>query len=78
MLMQIMLHGFAMDDHNSLSLTSLTLLYSFVNVLYIWTLILLLNMFCHDWSRLVTFCNELTNIISFDLHTVSKSFFNAT
>jgi hypothetical protein len=45
MLMQNMLRGFAMDDHNSLSLTSLSLLYSFVNVLYISTLYLLLNAF---------------------------------
>jgi hypothetical protein len=70
-----MLHRFAMDDHTLLRLTSLTLLYCFVNVLYIWTQFLLLNTFCHDWSRLVALCNELHYIISFDLHTVFNTFF---
>jgi hypothetical protein len=34
-LMNIMLRGLVMDGHNSLSLTSLSLLYRFANVLYI-------------------------------------------
>jgi hypothetical protein len=49
-----MLHGLIMDDHNSLNLTSLLLLYLFVNILYILTLFLLLNTFWLEWSRIVT------------------------
>jgi hypothetical protein len=36
--------------------------------------ILLLNTFWHDWTCLVTICNENLNIISFDINTVSKRF----
>jgi hypothetical protein len=36
--MYLMLRGLIMVGHNSLNLTSLSLLYSFVNILYIWTL----------------------------------------
>jgi hypothetical protein len=77
-LMQNMLRGFAMDGHNSLSLTSLSLLYRFVNVLYIWTLYLLLNTFWQERSRLVRLCNELLYIISFDLYTLSMTLLDAT
>jgi hypothetical protein len=73
-----MLRGLVMDGHASLTLTSLSLLYRFVNVLYIWTLFLLLNSFCHAWSRLVTVCHELLYIISFDLYTVSMTLVDAT
>jgi hypothetical protein len=49
------------------------------NVLCIWTLFLLLITSLHEWSRLVTLCNELINIFfSLDLYTVSKSRFDAT
>jgi hypothetical protein len=41
---------------------------------YIWTLFLLLNTFWHEWSRLVTPCNDFLYIISFDVYTVSKTF----
>jgi hypothetical protein len=54
MLMYLMLPGLFMDGHSPLSLASLSLLYRFVNVLYIWTLFYLLNTFCHASSRLVT------------------------
>jgi hypothetical protein len=64
-----------MDGHNSLNLTSLTLLYRFVIILYIWTIFLLLNTFWHERTCLVTHCNDLHYIISFDLHTVSMTLF---
>jgi hypothetical protein len=73
-----MLRLLVMDGHNSLSLTTLSLLYSYANVLHIWILFLLLNSFWHEWSRLVTICLELLYIISFDLYTVSQTFFDAT
>jgi hypothetical protein len=76
--MYIMLRGLVMEDHNSLSLTSLSLQYRFANVPTIWTLFLLLNTFWHDWSDLVTLCNELRYITSFDFYTVSMTFFDAT
>jgi hypothetical protein len=41
----LMLRVMVMDRHNSLSLTSLSLLYLFANVLHIWTLFILLNTF---------------------------------
>jgi hypothetical protein len=44
-LMYIMLCGLVMEGHNSLILTSLSLLHRFANVLHIWTVILMLNMF---------------------------------
>jgi hypothetical protein len=77
-LMYLMLRGVIMDFQNSLNLTSLSLLYRFVNILYIWTLFLLLNTFWHESTRLVTLCNELLLIVSFDLYTVSKRFFYAS
>jgi hypothetical protein len=77
MLMYIMLRGLIMNCHNSLNLTSLSPLYRFVNILYIWTLFLLLNTFYHKSTRLLTLCNELLYIISFDLFTVCKRFFEA-
>jgi hypothetical protein len=73
-----MLHGMVMDGHASLTLTSLSLLYRFVNVLYSWTLFLLLNTFYHAWSRLVTLCHELLYIHGFDLYTVSMSLVDST
>jgi hypothetical protein len=41
----VMLRGLVIEVHTSLTLTSLSLLYRFVNVLYMWTLFLLLNNF---------------------------------
>jgi hypothetical protein len=76
--MYIMLRGLVMDRHNTLSLTSLTLLYRFANVLHIWTLFLLLKTFWHDWSGIVTLCIELLYITRFDFYTVSMSLFDAT
>jgi hypothetical protein len=73
-----MLHGLVMDVHASLTLASLSLLYRFDNVLYIWTLFLLLNTFCHAWSRLVTFCHELLYNPGFDMCTVSMTLVDAT
>jgi hypothetical protein len=66
------------DDYNSLSLTSLSLLYRYVNALYIWTLFSLPTRFCHYMSRLVTLCNEILYIICFDLYTVSMTLYDAT
>jgi hypothetical protein len=40
-LMYLMMRGFIMGGHSSLNLTSLSLQYIFVNILYIWTLFLL-------------------------------------
>jgi hypothetical protein len=31
----------------------------------------------HEWPRLLTLCKELLYIISFDLNTVPKTFFDA-
>jgi hypothetical protein len=42
-IMYLMLGGLVMDDQDSINLTSLSLLYRLVNVLYVRTLILLLN-----------------------------------
>jgi hypothetical protein len=39
-----MVRGFVIDDHASLTFSSLSLLYCFVNVLYIRTLFLLLKL----------------------------------
>jgi hypothetical protein len=78
MLMYLMLHGLVMDGRDSLTLTSLSLLYRFVNILYIWSLFLLLNTFCHAWSLLLTKCHELLYILGFDLYTVSMTFLDAT
>jgi hypothetical protein len=76
--MYLMLHGLIMDSHNSLNLTSLLLLDLSVNILYIWTLFLLLNTFWQEWSRLITLCNELLYIINFELYTVSMTLFEST
>jgi hypothetical protein len=73
-----MLCGFYMDDHDSITLTSLSLLYRFVDLLYVLTLILLLNTSCHVWSHLVTNCHELLYILGFDLYTVSMTLVDAT
>jgi hypothetical protein len=69
--------GMIMDGNASSPLTSLSLLYRFVNVLYVWNLILLLNTFCHARSRLVMLCRELLYILGFDLHTVCMTLFDA-
>jgi hypothetical protein len=66
-----------MNGHDPLTMTSLSL-YLFVNVLYMRTLILLLNTFWHAWSRVVTLCHELHYILGFDLYTVSMTPFDAT
>jgi hypothetical protein len=44
-LMYLVLHGLVMEGHNSVNKSTLLLLYLFVNILYIWTLFLLLNTF---------------------------------
>jgi hypothetical protein len=62
----------------SLRVTSLSLLYRIVNVVYIWTLFSMLNPFCHEWSRLVTLCHELLYFLGFDLCTVSMTLVDAT
>jgi hypothetical protein len=73
-----MLCGLVMDGHDPLTLTSLSLLYRFVNVLYFWTLFLLLNTYYNVWSRLVTLCDELLFILGMDLYTVSMLLVDAT
>jgi hypothetical protein len=65
-----MLRDFVIDGHDTITLTSLSPLYRFVNVLNIWSLFLLLNTFCQAWSRIVTLCHELLYILGFDLYTV--------
>jgi hypothetical protein len=69
--MYLLLRGLFMDGHDSLTLTSLSLIYRYDNILYMRSLFLLLNMFYRAWSRLVTFCHELLYILGFDLYTVS-------
>jgi hypothetical protein len=78
MLVHLMLRVLIMDGHNSLRLTSLSLLYRLVNLIYIWNLFLLLKKFWHEWSRLVTHWYKLLYIISFDMYTVSMILFDAT
>jgi hypothetical protein len=70
--------GLVMDVHTWLTLTTLSLLHRLVNVLYIWTLFLLLNTFCHAYSRLVTLCHELLYILGFDLYTLCMTLVDAT
>jgi hypothetical protein len=77
-LMYLMLRDSVMDGHDSLTLTSLSLLYRFVNVLYIWSQFLMLNSFYHVWSRLVTLCHELHYILGSYLYTVSMTLVNET
>jgi hypothetical protein len=76
--MYLMLCGMVMDGHDSLTLTSLSLEYRFVNVLYMWTLFFLLNMFCYAWSCLVTLCHELLYILGFEMNTLSITLVDAT
>jgi hypothetical protein len=73
-----MMLGFVMDGHASLPLTSLSILYRFLNVFYMWTLFLLLNTVCHARSRLVTLCHELLYILGFDMYTCSMTVVDAT
>jgi hypothetical protein len=73
-----MMLGLVMDSHTSLTLISLSLIYRLVTVLYLWSLFLLLNTFCHAWSRLVTLCQELLYILGFDMYTVSMTLVHAT
>jgi hypothetical protein len=76
--MYLMLRGLVIDGHAPLTLTSLSLLYHFVNVLYMWNLYLLQNTFCHALSHLVMLCHELLYILGFDLYTVCMTLVNAT
>jgi hypothetical protein len=76
--MYLMSRDSVMDSHDSLTLTSLSLLYRFVNVLYIWSQFLLLNTICHIWSRLVTLCHELPYILGFDMFSLSMTLDDAT
>jgi hypothetical protein len=76
-IMYLILRGFVIDGHAPLTLTSLSLLYRLVNVLDLRTLFLLLNTFCHAWSRLVTLCHELLYVHGFDLYTVSMTLVDA-
>jgi hypothetical protein len=73
-----MLCGLVMDGYDSITLTSLSLIYRLVNVLYVRTLIFLLNASCHEWSHLVTHCPELLYILGFDLYTFSMTLVDAT
>jgi hypothetical protein len=73
-----MMLGWIMDSDASLTLTSLSLLYRFVNVPYMWTLFLLLNTCCQARSRLVSLCHELLYILGFELYTLSRTLVDAT
>jgi hypothetical protein len=77
MLMYHISRGLVMDGHVSLRLSYLSLLYHFVNVLYILTLFELLYTLCHEWSRLVTLCHELLYILCFDLYTMCMTLVDA-
>jgi hypothetical protein len=57
-IMYLMLCGLFMDLHDSLTLTSLSLLYRFENVLYVRTLFLLQNVL----SRMVSPSHDLSRI----------------
>jgi hypothetical protein len=70
--------GLFTDVQTKFTLNSLKILYVLVNVLYIWPLFLLLNMFFHACSRLVTLCQELLYILGFDLYTVCMTLVDAT
>jgi hypothetical protein len=76
--MYLMLRGSVTDGHDSLSFTSLSLINLFVNVVYVRTLILLMNTFCHAWSRHDTLRLELHYIVVFDLYAVSMTLVDAT
>jgi hypothetical protein len=76
-LMYRMLSGLVMDDHDPFTLTSLSL-YRFVNVLYMQNVYLLLNKFCHAWSRLVTLCHHLLYFLGFYLDTVCMTLVDTT
>jgi hypothetical protein len=66
------------DGHDTLTLTSLTLLYRYDTVLYMRSQFLMLNTFCHAWSRLVMLCFELHYIVGFDLYPDSMTLVVAT
>jgi hypothetical protein len=72
-----MLRGLVMHGYASLTWTSLTLLYIYVNVLFMWNLFLLLYTFCNAWSRLDTLCHELPYILGFDLYTAFMTLVDA-
>jgi hypothetical protein len=71
--MYLMLRQLFMDGLDSYTLTSLSLLYRFVNIIYVRTLFLLQNTLSHAWSRLVTLCHELLYILGIDLYTLYDS-----
>jgi hypothetical protein len=66
------------DGLDPLTLNSLSLLYRFVNFPNVRSLFLILNTFCHAWSRLVTLCHELHYILGFDLYAVSMNLVDKT
>jgi hypothetical protein len=63
---------------DSINIISQLLLYLFVNILQIRSLLLLLNTFWQETSRLVTLCYDLLYINNFDLYTVSMTLFEST
>jgi hypothetical protein len=77
-IMYLTLHDSFMDDHASLSLSSMSLQHRFDYVLYIWRLFLLLNTFCHAWSRLVPLFHELLFILGVELYAESVTLVDAT
>jgi hypothetical protein len=52
--------------------------FSVTQLRYIWTLYLLLNTFWHEWSRILTLCNELLYKVRFNLYAVYMTRFDAT
>jgi hypothetical protein len=54
-LIYLMLHGLIMDGYNSVNITSLLLLYIFVNIIHIWTIFTAE----HVLTRMVTSSNAL-------------------
>jgi hypothetical protein len=66
-----------MDGRDWLTLASRSLLYRYVNVLYMRTVFLVLQIFCHAWSPVVTLSHELIYILGYDMYTVSVTLVNA-
>jgi hypothetical protein len=58
-IMYLMLRGLFMDGHDSYTLTSLSLLYRFVNVLYVRNLFFTAE---HDLSRMVSRSHALSGM----------------
>jgi hypothetical protein len=75
--MYLILFGLVFDCHDSLFLTSMSLIYRYDKYLYMRSPFLLLKTFYSAWSQLVTICLELLNNISFYLYAVCMTLVDA-